>query len=60
MRTVKFISANGKEFSLPQKSVAYIDGKNPLMEVCGSICHHPCEQDCNYLPKDRYFHRYKI
>lgn len=27
MRTVKFISANGKEFSLPQKSVAYIDGK---------------------------------
>lgn len=20
--------------------------KNPLAEVCGSICHHPCEQDC--------------
>lgn len=20
--------------------------KNPLSEVCGSICHHPCEQDC--------------
>ena len=20
--------------------------KNPLPEVCGSICHHPCESDC--------------
>lgn len=20
--------------------------KNPLAEVCGNICHHPCEQDC--------------
>ena len=129
MKTVKFISASGKEFCIPQKSVAHIDSKkcincnecreacpvgaieesqrvichacpectekpglspkkfvalaterscttacplgispqgyvnllkcgkekeayqviwkkNPLMEVCGSICHHPCEQDC--------------
>lgn len=129
MKTVKFISASGKEYVIPQKSVAHIDSKkcvncnecreacpvgaieefqrvichacpectekpglspkkfvalatakscttacplgispqgyvnllkcgkekeayqiiwkkNPLLEVCGSICHHPCEQDC--------------
>lgn len=60
MRTVKFISANGKEFSLPRNQLLILMEKNPLMEICGSICHHPCEQDCNYLLKDRYCHRYKI
>jgi NADPH-dependent glutamate synthase beta subunit-like oxidoreductase len=29
------------------KSLAIIRDTNPLPSVCGRVCHHPCETDCN-------------
>lgn len=31
----------------PRKSLAIIRETNPLPSVCGRVCHHPCEVDCN-------------
>jgi NADPH-dependent glutamate synthase beta subunit-like oxidoreductase len=31
----------------PKKSLAIIRETNPLPSVCGRVCHHPCETDCN-------------
>jgi NADPH-dependent glutamate synthase beta subunit-like oxidoreductase len=31
----------------PRKSLAIIRETNPLPSVCGRVCHHPCETDCN-------------
>ncbi|MDP2918891.1 MAG: FAD-dependent oxidoreductase [Dehalococcoidia bacterium] len=30
-----------------KKSLAIIRETNPLPSVCGRVCHHPCETDCN-------------
>ena len=30
-----------------RKSLAIIRETNPLPSVCGRVCHHPCETDCN-------------
>jgi len=29
------------------KALAIIRESNPLPSVCGRVCHHPCEEDCN-------------
>ncbi len=29
------------------KALSIIRETNPLPSVCGRVCHHPCEQDCN-------------
>jgi len=31
----------------PQKALQIIRETNPLPSVCGRVCHHPCETDCN-------------
>jgi NADPH-dependent glutamate synthase beta subunit-like oxidoreductase len=31
----------------PRKSLEIIRETNPLPSVCGRVCHHPCEIDCN-------------
>lgn len=31
----------------PRKALAIIRETNPLPSVCGRVCHHPCETDCN-------------
>jgi len=31
----------------PTKALSIIRETNPLPSVCGRVCHHPCEQDCN-------------
>jgi NADPH-dependent glutamate synthase beta subunit-like oxidoreductase len=31
----------------PTKALAIIRETNPLPSVCGRVCHHPCEADCN-------------
>lgn len=31
----------------PRKSLEIIRETNPLPSVCGRVCHHPCEVDCN-------------
>jgi len=31
----------------PKKALAIIRETNPLPSVCGRVCHHPCESDCN-------------
>lgn len=29
------------------KALSIIRETNPLPSICGRVCHHPCEQDCN-------------
>ncbi len=31
----------------PKKALAIIRETNPLPSVCGRVCHHPCEIECN-------------
>ena len=30
-----------------KKALSIIRESNPLPSVCGRVCHHPCEEDCN-------------
>jgi len=30
-----------------QQALAIIRDSNPLPSVCGRVCHHPCEEECN-------------
>jgi len=30
-----------------QQALAIIRESNPLPSVCGRVCHHPCEEECN-------------
>ena len=31
----------------PKKALSIIRETNPLPSVCGRVCHHPCEDECN-------------
>jgi NADPH-dependent glutamate synthase beta subunit-like oxidoreductase len=31
----------------PTKALSIIRETNPLPSICGRVCHHPCETDCN-------------
>jgi len=31
----------------PQQALAIIRESNPLPSICGRVCHHPCEEECN-------------